>query len=1036
MKRFLGPLGALLLIAGGSVTAQLVYESEVVGSSYVPTFQNKTGTNANATYYATAYGAGVWAKVEGSTPVYSTNGGQDWVAGTTNVTAGRYSNIEFVNNRFFALCSTFCTAGRQIQYSDDGMTWTAANVPTTNVPVADAHWNDVAYGNGVLVAVSSGMLSGNETANRILRSTDNGATWQIQTLPQINSFPQTFVAANAVVFANGQFILVGNRTLTSSDGITWTNSNSTFLNDIAFGNGVLLAIMTTGNGSNHLYRSTNWGSSWSAVTHPSLGISPQYVHRIRFGNGVFLFGSSTRFVTTVNGTSFSSATNWLSLGSGQWRGLGFGAGQFLAVGDTSIGGASRTIASTDTPDTTAPSLVQQSPSDGATGIEYTTNITLTFSENVGPGPGQHVTIKKVSDNSTVTSIDASSSQVTFSGATVTVNPTVDLPTSTALYVLINQGAFTDIAGNGYAGISSSSGYQFTTAADVTPPAPPTTPDLSDASDAGLFNTDNITSVVNPQFRFRGAENGGTITVTASRSGLADKTCTRPGATYLDACSMSGLSQGTWTVVATHTDVNGNTSANSAALTIVVDTTAPALTAISPTRDAVGIAVNSNIQLTYNEDVYAAIGDFLVKSGGSTCPTTEQTISSTSAAVTVSGDTVTVNPPNNFAHSTVQCLSISAGVVKDIAGNNAPLHDPTAAGGVRFTTSSADVTSPSVTVTSPSSPAGSRTLVYAVVFDEVISGLTNADFSNLGTANCTFAAPTSSGTSFSITATCTSDGTVILRLAPNSVTDGASNTGPTSAVQASTVTIDTTTPSTAPSGTVAPTQSTVPSSGTTVPPVGTGPSGPTPVAQGVATTVAPTTTLPVPSTTTTTLPSVDVPEVADSGGALVVNGQRIEATITRENNQLVIAAGVLRARISAVQREGGRAPLDSEGRIRMDQGDSIEIEVTGFGSESQVEVRMYSDPVLLGRSTVSALGNLMASYEVPDSVIDGRHTVVLLGESQQREELTFALAVFVGADSAGPSALVLLVGIPLGLAVIAALVIPAILRRRRKDEEEK
>jgi hypothetical protein len=1037
MKRLFRFLSAFLLIAGGLTAVQSFERFEVSGSSYVPTFQNKTGTNANANYYATAYGAGVWVKVAGSTPVYSTNGGQDWVAGTTNVTSGSFLNVEFVNNRFFALCASSCSAGKQIQYSDDGMTWTAANVPTSNVPVADANWTDVAYGNGVLVAVGSGMLNGAETANRVLRSADNGLTWQIQTLPQINPFPQTFVAANAVVFANGRFIVVGNRTLTSTDGITWTISNSTFLNDIAFGNGVLLAIMTTGNGSNHLYRSINWGSSWSAVSHSSLGISPQYVHRIRFGNGVFLFGSSTRFVTTVNGTSLSSATNWLPTGSGQWRGLGFGAGQFLAVGDTSNGGASRTIASTDTLDTTAPTLLQQLPSDGATEVEYTSNITLTFSENVAPGPGQYLTIRKVSDNSTVASIDVTSSQVSFSGTSVTINPTVDLPTSTALYVLIDQGAFTDIAGNGYAGISSNSGYRFTTAADVTPPAAPTTPDLGDASDTGLSNTDNITSAVNPQFRFRGTENGGTITVTASRSGVADKTCTRPGSTSLDGCSMSGLSQGTWTVVATHTDVNGNTSASSAALTIVIDTTAPALTAISPTRDAVGIAVNSNIQLTYNEDVYAATGDFLVKSGGSTCSTTDQTISSTSAAVTVSGDTVTVNPPNNFAHSTVQCLSFSAGVVKDIAGNNAPLHDPTAIGGVRFTTSSGDVTSPSATLTSPASPAGSRTLVYTVVFDEVISGLTSADFSNLGTANCTFAVPTSSGTSFSITATCTSDGTVILRLAPNSVTDGASNTGPTSAVVASTVTIDTTTPSTAPSGTVAPTQSTVPSSGTTTPPVGTGtPSSPTPVAQGVATTVAPTTTLPAPSTTTTTLPTVDVPEVADGGGALVVGGERIEATITRENNQLVIAAGVLRARISAVQREGGRAPLDSEGRIRMDQGDSIEIEVTGFGSESQVEVRMYSDPVLLGRSTVSALGNLMASYEVPESVDDGRHTVVLLGESQQGEELTFALAVFVGAESTGPSALALLVGIPLGLAVIAALVIPAILRRRRNDEEQK
>lgn len=173
-------------------------------------------------------------------------------------------------------------------------------------------------------------------------------------------------------------------------------------------------------------------------------------------------------------------------------------------------------------------------------------------------------------------------------------------------------------------------------------------------------------------------------------------------------------------------------------------------------------------------------------------------------------------------------------------------------------------------------------------------------------------------------------------------------------------------------------------------------------------------------------------MSDDGGALVVNGERIEATITRENNQLVIAAGVIRARISAVKRGGGRAPLDTEGRIRMETGDSIEVEVTGFGASSLVAVWMYSDPVLLGRSRVDSLGALAASYEVPDNVDDGRHTVVLVGESARREELTFALAVFVGAESDGPSTWTLLVGIPLGLAVLGALIIPAIIRRRREE----
>lgn len=233
---------------------------------------------------------------------------------------------------------------------------------------------------------------------------------------------------------------------------------------------------------------------------------------------------------------------------------------------------------------------------------------------------------------------------------------------------------------------------------------------------------------------------------------------------------------------------------------------------------------------------------------------------------------------------------------------------------------------------------------------------------------------------------------------------------------------------APSNTAAPTASTP--TATTVPGGNTGGATGAATATTEPASIASTTT--VAPTTTTTLPEIEVPEVADNGAALVIDGERIEATVTRENNQLILQAGVIRARISAVKREGGRAPLDSEGRIRMNQGDSVEIEVTGFGAETRVEVRMYSDPVLLGRSTVSALGNLAASYEVPESVENGRHTVVLVGESAAGDDLTFALAVFVGDESSGPSALALLVGIPLGLAVIGALIIPAILRRRRDD----
>ena len=126
-------------------------------------------------------------------------------------------------------------------------------------------------------------------------------------------------------------------------------------------------------------------------------------------------------------------------------------------------------------------------------------------------------------------------------------------------------------------------------------------------------------------------------------------------------------------------------------------------------------------------------------------------------------------------------------------------------------------------------------------------------------------------------------------------------------------------------------------------------------------------------------------------------------------------------------------MDADGRLRISPLDSIEVEVTGFGSETEVEVRMYSDPVLLGRSTVNDAGELLASYEVPEGVDDGDHTVVMLGRDSDDEEVTFALNVVVGEESTGPSVAVYLIVIPLGLAVLGALIIPAAIRRRRERE---
>ena len=109
-------------------------------------------------------------------------------------------------------------------------------------------------------------------------------------------------------------------------------------------------------------------------------------------------------------------------------------------------------------DTTAPILVSTSPTDEASRVAIDTNLVLTFSESIARGTG--TLVLKNSAGTIIESFNiATSSRVTISGATLTVNPTSDLAYSTGYRLEIPTGVIQDTSGNGYAGIST---YNFTT----------------------------------------------------------------------------------------------------------------------------------------------------------------------------------------------------------------------------------------------------------------------------------------------------------------------------------------------------------------------------------------------------------------------------------------------------------------------------------------------------------------------------------------------------------------------------------------------
>ena len=112
-------------------------------------------------------------------------------------------------------------------------------------------------------------------------------------------------------------------------------------------------------------------------------------------------------------------------------------------------------------DTTAPTVAAFSPADAATGVAIASNIVVTFSEAIQRGTGS-IILTDAAGTVIETFNAATSSLLSISGTTLTINPTSDLAYSTNYFVTFASGNIKDSAGNAYAGITT---YDFTTIAD-------------------------------------------------------------------------------------------------------------------------------------------------------------------------------------------------------------------------------------------------------------------------------------------------------------------------------------------------------------------------------------------------------------------------------------------------------------------------------------------------------------------------------------------------------------------------------------------
>jgi methionine-rich copper-binding protein CopC len=320
--------------------------------------------------------------------------------------------------------------------------------------------------------------------------------------------------------------------------------------------------------------------------------------------------------------------------------------------------------------TTEPLLSWSDPMDNTTAFQTDHDIKLFFNEEIQAGNGGNIVISNGSDTRTIAIHD--SSQVTFSGSKVTINPTTDLIPNTNYSIRIDNGAITDIAGNAYAGINDDATLNFSTVTSE-PRLTGSTP-WDNSID---FQVDhNIELYFDEEIQ---AGNSGSGNIIISNGADTRTIAIHDASQVIFNGSMMTINPSADLIPFTHysiqidngaiTDLAGNTYAginDNTTLNFSTVATEPQLSWSSPYDEKPDFPVDGDIELFFNESVQAGSNGNIVISNG----TDTRTIAiDDTSQVSFSGyNRVAINPLDDLIPYTSYSIRIDSAAITDLTGN--------------------------------------------------------------------------------------------------------------------------------------------------------------------------------------------------------------------------------------------------------------------------------------------------------------------------------------------------------------------------------
>lgn len=430
-------------------------------------------------------------------------------------------------------------------------------------------------------------------------------------------------------------------TLTPNDnanGVGLTqNLIMSFNENISWGTGSI----TLYDGSNNVIQTISNGSPGAAVLGSTLNWNPS-------AN----FVVNTQYYVQIDATALKDA-----------------AGNFYA------GISDNTTWNFNTNDVTAPALSASPfiPADNASSVPLSQILSVTFNENIQAGTG----LIELFDgtNTLIESFDvATSGQLTFTGAVVTINPTADLVMNTSYYLHIASGAIKDMSNNNYAGFSNNTTWNFNTN-DATAPLATLYFPLDNEIDVITNATLAITFDENV---FLGT---GTLDLYKEGSGLVESFNSASAglnatANMITIDPTADLDETSGYYIKTTGSIIEDAMGNDFA--VIADTTTwnfntgdftgPMLAAanmFTPADNATNVPIASTLTIAFNENIALGSGEIhLVNESNSVI----EIFSLSNGDISISNNEITLTPNSNLAIETGYHVVIDNNAIEDLAGN--------------------------------------------------------------------------------------------------------------------------------------------------------------------------------------------------------------------------------------------------------------------------------------------------------------------------------------------------------------------------------